>query len=206
MIVIIVIIIIIIIYSYFNNNYNYPKEIPNFLSHDECNLIIDQCQDNFIKSAIYKGALNTYHPIRESYQHTLDDDNDMLDNISNRIAILTNTNVEEQEKITVIKYNSNGYYYNHYDACGAKNDYCKKMIENYNNKDRLYTVIIYLNDDYIGGETVFPNLNKHIKPEKGKAILFKNIDSNGNIIKKSLHRGNPVTGVKYICNIWIHDK
>jgi prolyl 4-hydroxylase len=65
--------------------------------------------------------------------------------------------------------------------------------------------MIYLNDDYSGGETEFPLINKTIYPKTGKAILFKNSDENDYIIFQSLHRGNPIIhGNKWICNIWSH--
>jgi len=37
---------------------------------------------------------------------------------------------------------------------------------------RYATAVTYLNDDYSGGETYFPNFNFHVKPEKGKTVLF----------------------------------
>ena len=56
-----------------------------------------------------------------------------------------------------------------------------------------YTSIIYLNNNYIGGETVVEN--KVIKPKKGKLISFK-----GN---KIFHKVNKVTkGIRYTLPCW----
>lgn len=44
---------------------------------------------------------------------------------------------------------------------------------------RQYTVLVYLNDDFIGGATEFPNLKRVVKPQKGKAVLFTNLISAG---------------------------
>jgi Rps23 Pro-64 3,4-dihydroxylase Tpa1-like proline 4-hydroxylase len=41
-----------------------------------------------------------------------------------------------------------------------------------NLSNRHYTSIIYLNDDYSGGETVFPTENKTCSPEIGKFVIF----------------------------------
>jgi hypothetical protein len=52
-----------------------------------------------------------------------------------------------------------------------------------------YTFMVYLNDDFLGGETNFP---KHaiVKPEAGKALIFKH---------ELLHEGCSVLeGVKYV--------
>ena len=32
--------------------------------------------------------------------------------------------------------------------------------------------VLYLNDDYLGGETTFPNFNLIVKPEAGKLVIF----------------------------------
>lgn len=39
-------------------------------------------------------------------------------------------------------------------------------------KQRHYTAVCYLNDDYSGGETFLPDQNHICKPEKGKVIVF----------------------------------
>lgn len=37
----------------------------------------------------------------------------------------------------------------------------------------LVTLVFYLNDDFEGGETEFPELNQRITPRKGRALLFQ---------------------------------
>lgn len=37
----------------------------------------------------------------------------------------------------------------------------------------LVTLVFYLNDDFEGGETDFPELNKRITPRKGRALMFQ---------------------------------
>lgn len=39
-------------------------------------------------------------------------------------------------------------------------------------EQRHYTAVCYLNDDYDGGETFFPEQNYKCKPEKGKVVIF----------------------------------
>lgn len=51
------------------------------------------------------------------------------------------------------------------------------------------TLVFYLNDDFTGGETDFPELKKTITPKRGTALLFQH---------RVLHSANGVTsGVKY---------
>lgn len=37
----------------------------------------------------------------------------------------------------------------------------------------MVTLVFYLNDDFEGGETEFPELNQNIKPRRGRALLFQ---------------------------------
>ena len=69
---------------------------------------------------------------------------------------------------------------------------------------RQYTFIITLNDNYQGGETYFPNLDKYYKLGKGDALFFHNYTTNRLETKLSLHGGKEVlSGEKWIANIWV---
>ena len=60
-----------------------------------------------------------------------------------------------------------------------------------------YTALIYLNDDYEGGEIYFPNLNFEYKPKRGDAISFP-CD-----LEDSAHGVKEVTkGNRYTIAIW----
>jgi prolyl 4-hydroxylase len=140
--------------------------------------------------------------IRSSKQCWLKEDRPIIKNIMDRVKSYTNTYNNYFEDLQVVNYPPGGFYKPHYDACDGDNSYCQRM-----NKDmgqRYLTVLIYLNDNYDGGETIFPEINKLVKPEKGKAVIFKNVDNKGVVIKQALHGGNPIkNGEKWIANSWI---
>jgi hypothetical protein len=51
------------------------------------------------------------------------------------------------------------------------------------------------------------NIGVKIKPQKGMAILFYNVDGNEEIIRDSMHKAHELkTGEKWICTIWSHVK
>lgn len=60
---------------------------------------------------------------------------------------------------------------------------------------RYFSVVCYLNDDFEGGGTSFPEVNYTAPPERGKAVIFP---------ADYLHRGDVVEeGVKYIGVTWL---
>lgn len=65
---------------------------------------------------------------------------------------------------------------------------------------RCVSAIIYLNDDYEGGEVEFVNFGLKIKPEPGMLLLFPS-----NYAYR--HIAHPVTsGTKYAIVTWLHDR
>jgi prolyl 4-hydroxylase len=72
--------------------------------------------------------------------------------------------------------------------------------------DRLATFLLYLNDDYEGGELDFPKVKYRYKGRKGDGIFFASQIS-GKPDKMSLHAALPVTkGEKWMLSQWIHNQ
>ena len=180
-------------------------EIDNFLTPEECDKIIELSNDKLLPSRVYSQHEDLLsNNSRISQQCWLTDDNPFIENISNRIKQYTKTS-GQSENLQVVNYPVGGFFSPHYDACEGDENYCSRM--NGSSGPRLITVLLYLNDNFTGGETIFPKINKTIKPKKGKAIIFKNVDNNGIIIKQALHGGEPIkSGQKWIANKWIRIK
>lgn len=181
------------------------QEIPNFLTPEECNKIIELSNGKLFPSKVYSQNEDLLsNDSRISQQCWLTDDNPLIKDISERVKQVTNT-IGQQEQLQVVNYPKGGFFSPHYDACEGDDSYCSRM--NGADGPRLLTVLFYLNDDFEGGETVFPRINKSVKPEKGKAVIFRNVDENGVIITQALHGGEPIkSGEKWIANKWIRIK
>lgn len=90
------------------------------------------------------------------------------------------------EGFQLLKYESGSYFKSHYDSYPAVK--------------RCISVLIYLNDDYEGGEIEFVHFNAKIKPKAGSLILFP---SN----YPYRHIAHPVTsGTKYAIVTWLHER
>lgn len=187
-----------------NNTDPEIQEIEKFLSEEECDQLISSARNRLQVSEIYAGNSNIVDDTRKSMQAWMkDDDNEVSLKIAKKTSEIAKLPSENSEDLQVVNYTDGGYFKPHYDACEGSEEFCKLM--NKSAGPRNITFLVYLNDNYEGGETHFPNLNKTVKPKKGKLLIFKSTDANGVIIRNSLHGGNPVTrGEKWICNKWYH--
>lgn len=105
-------------------------------------------------------------------------------------------NLSHFENLQVQLYEKNQEYLPHYDFFDMKDpDFIKN--------NRIATIIIYLNEDFVGGETWFPKLDLKIKPEIGKMLYF-DYKYSRNLNELTIHAGCPVDeGEKYIITSWI---
>lgn len=72
---------------------------------------------------------------------------------------------------------------------------------------RTATFLIYLNDDFDGGETSFPALGIKHRGRTGDALIFGNLGANRMPDPRSQHAGLPPTrGVKWVFSQWIRDR
>jgi prolyl 4-hydroxylase len=179
-------------------------EFKNFLSDEECSYIIEKAKPLVTKSKVIgeKGLYVDDQSFRTSSNTFLKDDDEVIRKISDRISKKIMIDKENFEDLQVVHYEGGEQYKPHWDACvgeGKCDDFLKK------GGDRYATFILYLNDDFESGETEFPNLNIKVKPEKGKAVLFFNLEDDNETKKEdSLHAGLPPTkGEKWMCNKWI---
>jgi predicted 2-oxoglutarate/Fe(II)-dependent dioxygenase YbiX len=89
------------------------------------------------------------------------------------------------EPNSLLRYSDGQKFETHYDGGSASK--------------RIISPILYLNDDYAGGEIEFVNFNIKIKPKAGSLIVFPS-----NYAYR--HIAHPVTsGTKYAIVTWVHD-
>lgn len=72
---------------------------------------------------------------------------------------------------------------------------------------RTWTFMIYLNDVEEGGGTRFRRLEKTIMPEKGKAVIWNNLNPDGTVNPYTIHHGMKVRkGSKYVITKWFRER
>jgi len=114
--------------------------------------------------------------------------------LNRRIAAVSGSSYESGEALALLRYSPGQEYRPHFDFVkGAENR-------------RLMTALIYLNDDYEGGETAFVRTGLKVKGKTGDVILFRNEGAEIGPNPNSEHAGLPVTkGVKYLATRWIRE-
>ena len=179
-------------------------EIPNFLSHLECDEIIKHIDANHNRSSVVVGGTDrsdiTDH--RTSSTSNLNTNDNLISSVHDKISAHLNLPRENGESLQGQLYEQGQYFKPHNDffTGPAYDMHCRAS------GNRTHTLMVYLNDDFAGGETNFPNLNKMVKPEKGKAIWWKNMHED-QVLTDTLHEGVPVkSGKKYIVTSWWREK
>tara|TARA_A100001388_G_scaffold159362_1_gene118847 strand:- start:5173 stop:5763 length:591 start_codon:yes stop_codon:yes gene_type:complete len=154
---------------------------------------------NLEKSNVTEGVKILSSKYRTSSSSFLNDD---LNTSKLRMAVckLHNFKKENSENFQYVKYEVGQEYAPHYDAFDVN-----EISKNSKVKQRVITNIIYLNDEFSGGETYFPQLDLSIKPEAGMMISFENCIAETTYLNPfSLHQSKPIlSGEKHILTLWL---
>ena len=113
--------------------------------------------------------------------------------------------LENAEAFQVLHYDVEEEYQPHMDTFEQDTDLGRAFLGN--SGQRIITVLGYLNDVEKGGETSFPNIDKIVKPKKGKVVVFQNCHAGSTSPNKgALHGACPVVmGEKWAFNLWYRE-
>lgn len=172
------------------------RVVRGLFAADECGYLISAATPELQPSFVIdpRTGARIPHPIRTSsgmsFGPTQEDR--VVHLLNRRIAAVTGTQVEWGEPLHMLKYDRGQEYKPHIDALPA--------VDN----QREQTVLVYLNEDYEGGATRFDMLGVEFRGLTGDALIFRNIDSNGEPDPKTRHAGLPISeGVKWLATRWI---
>ncbi|WP_331040153.1 2OG-Fe(II) oxygenase [Allosphingosinicella sp.] len=115
--------------------------------------------------------------------------------LNRRLAAASGTQVTQGEPLQILRYSPGQEYKAHVDALPVGTN------------QRILTMLVYLNEDYAGGETKFLETGLGFKGRTGDALLFRNASADGRPDPMARHAGLPVTrGQKLIASRWIRAK
>ena len=167
-----------------------------FLSEAECAYLKAVLERDLQPSVVVDPASGRMvpHPIRTSdgAVYGVFAEDLVVSAINRRIAALSGTALAQGEPLQLLRYRPGAEYRAHMDALPSEPN------------QRVMTVLVYLSEDYQGGETRFLRTGLDFRGRMGDAILFRNAREDGSPDPMSLHAGLPVTrGVKYVASRWI---
>ena len=169
--------------------------LGNVLSNEECDELIRLSKDKMERSKI--GKTREVNELRTSSSMFLEEsENVVVARVEKRISSIMNIPIEHGEGIQILQYAPGQEYKAHHDFFSSTTKVA--------NNNRISTLIMYLNDVELGGETFFPKLNFSVSPKKGMAVYFEYFYTDQHLNDLTLHGGAPViTGEKWIATQWI---
>lgn len=167
----------------------------NAFTEAECDFLIALAEPTYEPSLVIMDGKDVPDPIRTSEGSTVHwlIEDPATHAINRRLAALSGTPVERGEPLHILRYRPGQQYRPHYDWLPPPNR-------------RVMTALIYLNEDYEGGETGFVKIGLKVRGRKGDAIVFSSVLADGSLHPKSEHSGLPViSGTKYLGSRWIRE-
>jgi prolyl 4-hydroxylase len=168
---------------------------PGAFTAEECDFLIATAEPTLGPSRVADGAgkevLSTIRTSDDTSIFWMRED-PATHALNRRIAAISGTGPEQAEPLLVLRYRPGQEYRPHIDWDGGENG-------------RVITALLYLNDGYEGGETLFVKTGLKVKGEKGDVLVFHSTTPDGAFDPMSEHAGLPVTeGVKFLASRWIH--
>jgi prolyl 4-hydroxylase len=185
------------------------RVFPDFVPQAACEWLIGQAQGRLERAEVYDpvaGAdvvsaarTNTaakFNLMETDLVHLL---------VQTRMAASCALPLFNMEGATVLHYAVGEQLTDHFDFVDPKTpNYAQEIARN---GQRVLTFLVYLNDDYLGGETDFPKLNIRHRGQRGEGLYFINADSDGKPDLRTLHTGlPPVSGEKWLLSQFVRSR
>jgi prolyl 4-hydroxylase len=179
--------------------------VRNFIPRTFCEYIIDRAKPKLesvrVKDPNSGGGREVDYRTNSGAGFSILDTDLILQMVNGRVSDLVDLSIGNQEPTNVLHYKRGEEYKAHFDFITPSPQNAAELAAT---GQRMATVLIYLNDDYEGGETEFPNLKWKFKGRTGDALMFRNINAQGEPDRQTLHAGLPVKkGEKWLYSKWI---
>jgi prolyl 4-hydroxylase len=186
------------------------RTAPGLLSGELCDALIARAKPLLGPAPVYNelsGGNTTADARRHSSAAlTLLTDMDLVtEAVCNRVCALAGLPAANAESLQVLHYRPGEYFAPHLDCWNPDFEGHVATLQRYG--QRVFTVLVYLNDDLEGGETEFLVLGLRHRGRKGDALMFRNVAEDGLPDPRTLHAGRPpIMGEKWLLSVWIRDR
>ncbi|WP_164860795.1 prolyl hydroxylase family protein [Parasedimentitalea marina] len=130
----------------------------------------------------------------------------VVEDVTDKIARLFRLKNNLCEYPEFISYQEGGEFQRHFDAA-LSGSMPSRRTDNTASSQRVFTGVLYLNQDFSGGTTRFPRLDVELQPKLGRLAFWQNTKPGAATVHTlSMHQGCPVTkGNKRIITFWFRD-
>ena len=180
-----------------------------FVSEPVCDWLIDRARGRLERARVYDVARRAdivddsrtnsfavFNAMEADLVHLL---------VQTRMSVGCGQPVSHMEASTVLHYavgQTIGYHYDFVDPAHA--GYAEEVRVR---GHRVATFLIYLNEGYEGGETIFPRIGVRHAGRRGEGLLFVNTLPDGQADLRTLHSGEPPTqGEKWVFSQFVRDR
>lgn len=182
---------------------------PGFAKEAECKWVIDRARGRLEPAKVFhkRTGDQTYDSVRDNscIEFQLPDMDLVLEVLRARIAAAIRLPVPIFEPTQVLHYSVGEQFRPHHDFLDPDIPGFAEQLRLYG--QRIATVLVYLNDDYSGGATVFPRIGISYRGGAGDALFFANVDRGGRADRMTMHAGTPPSaGEKWVISQWIRDR
>lgn len=180
-----------------------------FATEAECRWAIERSRDRLQPAAVFhtRSGGQTLNAVRDNsaIEFQLPQMDVVLEVLRARISSITRLPVPIFEPTQVLRYAVGEQFRPHHDFLDPNAPGFAEQLRLYG--QRIATVLVYLNDDYTGGETIFPKVGIRYRGGTGDALFFTNVDRAGHPDPLTMHAGTPPsTGEKWVISQWIRDR
>lgn len=185
------------------------RSFPDFLGPAVCAWLIERARPLLSRALVYEALAKktTVHPTRTNDAavfNVLDTDFVCM-LMQRRMCACLGLPFSHLEPATVLHYVEGRHITEHFDFVDPNvPDYAQEIARR---GQRIVTFLVYLNDDYVGGQTAFPRLGISHKGRIGEGLFFSNALADGSSDLRTLHAGRPTTeGQKWIVSQFVRNR
>ena len=182
---------------------------PSFVSEPVCHWLIERARGRLERARVYDAerradvvddsrtnSFAVFNAMEADLVHSM---------VQTRMSVGCGQPVSHMEASTVLHYavgQTIGHHYDFVDPAHA--GYAEEVRTR---GHRVATFLVYLNDGYKGGETIFPRVGVRHTGQRGDGLLFVNTLPDGQPNLRTLHSGEPPTqGEKWVFSQFVRDR
>ena len=185
------------------------RHLPGLVSRDVCQWMIEHARPRLTRALVYDAVedKSTANQTRTNTVALFNVTNSDLVSVLIQVQICANTGVSfrQLEPLSVLHYDVGEQIIEHFDFVDPDAPTFDQQVAEYG--QRKITFLLYLNEDYAGGETELPKIGISHKGQLGGGFYFVNIRGNDEPDLRTLHAGRPpIRGEKWVVSQWVRSR